>query len=203
MSLLAHLAAVLTAWRLATRLIGDERAGFLAALLFALHPLTAEPVAWAAAVNDPLAGALVLSALVAHARWRARAPEGAARPFVDRVPVAGGVLALLALLAKEQALVVPLLVIGLDLALRRLPSARSLAPYVVALGVWYLARAVIFETCSRDSRSGKATSASRASRVRCRTASSSSAEPSGSWRGPRIWPCSGLCAPSCRQVTRA
>jgi len=143
-SLFAHLAAVFAAWRLATRLIGHELAGFLAALLFALHPLMAEPVAWAAAVNDPLAGTLVLSALVAHARRRYDAPEGAARPLVDGVPLLGGFLALLALLAKEQALVLPLLVIGLDLALGRRPSVRSLAPYAVALGVWYLARAVIF-----------------------------------------------------------
>lgn len=143
-SLLAHLAAVFAAWRLATRLLGHSLAGFLVALLFAVHPLMAEPVAWAAAVNDPLAGALVLWALVAHARWRTRAPEGAAVPLIDRVPLMGGLLALLALLTKEQALVLPLFVVGLDFALGRRPSARSLAPYLVALGVWYLARAVIF-----------------------------------------------------------
>jgi hypothetical protein len=143
-SLCAHLAAAIAAWRLATCLIGSSLAGCLVALLFALHPLTAEPVAWAAAVNDPLAGALMLWALVAHAGRRYSAPEGTTRPLVDGVPLLGGLLGLLALMAKEQALVLPLLVIGVDLVLGRRPSARSLAPYVVALGVWYLARAVIF-----------------------------------------------------------
>jgi tetratricopeptide (TPR) repeat protein len=143
-SLLAHLAAVFAAWRLATRLIGHELAGSLVALLFALHPLMAEPVGWVAAVNDPLTGAFVLWALVAHARWCTRGPAGVARPLVDRVPFVGGLLAFCALLTKEQALVLPVLVVGLDLALGRRPSARSLAPYVVALGAWYLARAFIF-----------------------------------------------------------
>ncbi|MEZ6014580.1 MAG: tetratricopeptide repeat protein [Planctomycetota bacterium] len=136
MSLLVHLCAVLAAWRLATRLLRDSLAGFCVAALFAVHPLMAEPVAWAAAINDPLAGGLILGALLAHARWRDRARGGA--------PLLGGALALLALLAKEQALVLPLLVVGLDLALGLRPSARALAPYVVALGLWYVARAWIF-----------------------------------------------------------
>ncbi len=134
MSLALHLAAVLAAWRLAARLCGSELSGFAAALVFAVHPLMAEPVAWASAVNDPLAGALMLSALVVHARRKAGA-----------VPYFAGLLALAALLAKEQALVLPLLAWGVDRVQgRRDTAARALAPYGAALALWYIARAVIF-----------------------------------------------------------
>jgi len=132
-SLVLHLAAVWAAWRLAARLCQDELAGAAVALVFAVHPLAAEPVAWASAVNDPLAGALMLSALALHARRRAGA-----------LPLGAGALALLALLAKEQALVLPLLAWGVDRVQGRRDAARAFAPYGVAFALWYVARAVIF-----------------------------------------------------------
>lgn len=137
-SLALHALATLLAWRLAARLLQGNVPGALVAALFAVHPVQAEPVAWAAAVNDPLAGALVLGALLAHARWGARegGPRGA--------PLLGGLCALLALLAKEQALVLPLFIVALELVQGRRPAARALAPYIAALAVWYLTRAWIF-----------------------------------------------------------
>jgi len=153
-SLILHALAALVAWRLAARLLGHTLAGAAVAALFAVHPVQVEPVAWAAAVNDPLAGLFVLGALLAHTRWRDRADsnETTARGGGLRhgeattrgVPLLGGVCAFTALLAKEQALILPVLVVGLDLARSRRVSGRSLAPYFVAVGLWYLARAVIF-----------------------------------------------------------
>ena len=42
-----------------------------AALLFALHPVQVESVAWASALNDPLFGCLALFSIERFLAWRA------------------------------------------------------------------------------------------------------------------------------------
>jgi tetratricopeptide (TPR) repeat protein len=143
-SLLLHLVATLAAFGLARRLLdaagvrGADFGGFAVAALFALHPVQVEAVAWIAAVNDPLFGALSLLALWLHARW-----DGNGSPWL-RGPALGALVFLAALLAKEQALVVPALVVGVDLVLRQRVRLQALAPYGVALGVWFVTRVVVF-----------------------------------------------------------
>ena len=111
-SLLLHLAATWAAWRLATRLLRCGTLGWLVAALFAVHPAHVESVAWASAVNDPLFALFAMLSLERYLAWRERGLRG--------VPWAAGVLLLLGLLAKEQALVVPLVALVLDLVFRHL-----------------------------------------------------------------------------------
>ena len=105
-SLLLHLAATWAAWRLATRLLRCGTLGWLVAALFAVHPAHVESVAWASAVNDPLFALFAMLSLERYLAWRERGLRG--------VPWAAGVLLLLGLLAKEQALVVPLVALVID-----------------------------------------------------------------------------------------
>lgn len=128
-ALLLHAANTLLVFGLARRWLAATPAAFGAALLFAVHPVQAEAVAWCAAVNDPL---WVFWALLAIRCARQR-PWGAAA------------CCLLALLSKENALAaLPLLWLlaraeHLGERSRALPVALA-----AALLVWLLLRALVF-----------------------------------------------------------
>lgn len=97
--------------------VGATRVGAaVGALLFALHPLQVESVAWISEQRGLLAAALGLGALCAYARARGR-----------RDDVVAGALVVLALLAKPSAVVVPALALVLEIAVLR-RGARFAAP---------------------------------------------------------------------------
>lgn len=98
-----HLAAVLLAYFCAKRLFGDLRVAGMAALLFALHPVHTEAVAWAAALPDLQVTVFCLLALLVYS---------APGPFTRGRAAGFCVLFALALLSKEPALMLaPLLLI--------------------------------------------------------------------------------------------
>lgn len=75
-SVLCHVVVTLLVYRLVLRMLQDREAAFVAALLFALHPVHIEAVAWISAVSELLMTACVLGALLvlmrahtAPARW--------------------------------------------------------------------------------------------------------------------------------------
>ncbi len=95
-NLLLHLANVLLFYALAAAIAGDPRKAFLAALLFALHPLNSEAVNAIAYREDLLAFLFVMASFIAYRRsWLARS----------------AVFFLLALFSKESAVVLPALLI--------------------------------------------------------------------------------------------
>jgi tetratricopeptide (TPR) repeat protein len=142
-SLAAHLIAVALAFLLAERLIGSTPIALFAALLFGLHPVQVEAVAWISAVNDPLGGALCLGALLAHLAWRERGSHG--------WPLAAPLLFALALLAKESAIAWIPLALAIDVG-RRVeppgerfrPVVRAFAPALIVLVAYWLARVAVF-----------------------------------------------------------
>jgi tetratricopeptide (TPR) repeat protein len=93
-------------YALLVRYTGSWPAAAGAALLFALHPLRVESVAWVAERKDVLSGAFALGALLA---WDAWARRGARAGYA-------GALALFALglLAKPMLVTLPLLLLALD-----------------------------------------------------------------------------------------
>ncbi|MEO7652582.1 MAG: tetratricopeptide repeat protein [Bryobacteraceae bacterium] len=94
-SVLMHLAVTLLVYLLALRWTKDQFTAGLAAALFGLHPAHLESVAWPSGITDPLAAFFVLLSLLCYLRaWRAAALA------------CYGV----AILAKEVALVLPVLV---------------------------------------------------------------------------------------------
>jgi protein O-mannosyl-transferase len=129
-SLLLHALVSLLVWRLSTHLAGTS-AGFMSAALFAVHPAHAEAVAAIAGQADLLSTGGTLLALLCA--WQTR--------FGDRRWSLGTALGLgLGLLAKEQTIVLPGLLLALDWylykngSLQRLPWREyALCTAVVAL----------------------------------------------------------------------
>lgn len=141
LALALHALACVAAFLLVRRLVRDDLAGFCAALLFALHPLHVEPVAWISAISDPLQGLLVLCGLLAHLRWREAGSEG--RTLVPALCFA------LALTAKESAIAFLPLVAAVDLGRRRAddepqPIAAAYAPLFALIALYVGARMAVF-----------------------------------------------------------
>ena len=136
-----HAATALAVYVLARRLLGvacpDASAGSLragsaiAALLFAVHPLRAESVAWVTERRDVVSGLFYVSALVAY--LKAVAGETAGSDLAERGAGSGRrwhrvalVLYLAALLSKSIAVTLPAVLVVLDVyPLRRLGGARG------------------------------------------------------------------------------
>ena len=102
-SVLAHLAVTFMVYRLALRLIGDDRGAAAAALVFGLHPVHVEAVAYVSAVPEVLSTLCLLGALLAWVRSR----EPASHPAWMLASV---LLFCLALLAKESGMMLPVFV---------------------------------------------------------------------------------------------
>lgn len=125
--LLLHCANAALVFLVGRRLLGLARseddgpsldlAAAAAALLFALHPLRVEPVAWAAARRDLMSGTFFLCALLSHLRARARPAF---------------IFYCLSLLAKPMGIGLPLVLAVLDVhVLRRGPRWKEKLPYIL------------------------------------------------------------------------
>jgi protein O-mannosyl-transferase len=137
-----HLLVTWQVYRVALRLLGSKSAALVAALIFGLHPVHIEAVAWISGVTEPLAAAFILASLLSWIRYRenARTPD-----------LAWSIVWFcLGLLTKEPAILVPVLLICYDLLLARdpesaarLPLRRSLpsiAPFALAGALYAGAR---------------------------------------------------------------
>jgi tetratricopeptide (TPR) repeat protein len=143
-NLLLHLAAALLVYALACRREAWPAAAAFGAALFAGHPVHVESVAWISGRTDLLCTVLCLAAFLLDRVGARRARTSGARR------AAALACFFLALLAKEMAVTLPLL-LGLDRFLRpgrpvaRLRiAARAMAPYlVIAAGYVVLRRVVL------------------------------------------------------------
>ena len=141
-SLAVYAGACFAAWRFAARLLRSEGAGFWAALLFALHPLHVESVAWISALHDPLFALFGFVALESFLRWRDEGSQG--------LSWKAGLWLFLALLSKDAAVALVPVALVCDwgrghergAGLRRWLSAY--VPFAAALLVYYGARALVF-----------------------------------------------------------
>jgi tetratricopeptide (TPR) repeat protein len=131
-SLAWHLGCVLLGFALARRLLGRPALALTAAALFAVHPLHVEAVAAVNFREDLIAACLALAALLVLAP----APDAGERPrgALWRLPAAAA-FALLALAAKETAIVLPLLQLVLALLVPSRGALRRALPGAAALGV--------------------------------------------------------------------
>lgn len=69
-NIILHLVVSILVYLAAARISASRRSAFFAALLFAIHPAHAEPVAYISARADLLCGLGMAAALLAHLRWR-------------------------------------------------------------------------------------------------------------------------------------
>lgn len=131
-SLLLHAANTALVYLLARRYVGSMYGGAMAAALFAVHPLHVETTLWAAAQPDLLCTAFSLASM-----WCLEYYLGAPRGCHRALAVTGALAAyLLALLSKEVAIVLPVLVF-VRLAMthpdRRTALTRRLLPAYAAV----------------------------------------------------------------------
>ncbi len=114
-NVLYHVLAALLLFRLLSHLTGEGKGPALAgALVFAVHPVQVESVAWITSRGDVLLGCLFLGGLLFHVRGKYP---------IAALLLAGGVL------AKEAAVVFPGAALLLDLHLRRRPRWGWFAVY--------------------------------------------------------------------------
>ena len=106
-----HLVVTWQVYRLALRLLGNQPAALVAALLFGLHPAHIEAVAWVSGVTEPLGAVFILASLLSWIRFRDTARSG---DFVLSL-----MWFCLALLTKEPAILVPVLLFSYDMLLTR------------------------------------------------------------------------------------
>ncbi len=121
---------------------GALGASAAAALLFAVHPAHAESVAFISGRVDPLMAVFALAAVVLHLR-----AERTRRPWAWRA--GAGLAWLAALLSKEMAVTVPVLVVLLESAREGWPRpgeraarAARYAPYVASAAVYATMRSL-------------------------------------------------------------
>ncbi len=76
-SLLFHLLSVALVFALARKLAASDKAAIIAALLFAVHPLHVEPVAWVASQKDLLAGLFFFASLLSYRQFNETRNGGA------------------------------------------------------------------------------------------------------------------------------
>jgi len=129
-SLVLHVLSVLLVFAILNLLSGHVGAALGGGLLFALHPLQVESVAWASGAKDMLCGLLSLCAVYQYLLFARR--EGDRRRWGHYA--IGAVAMLLAMLSKPSAMVVPAVVVALDLFVIGRPWRRV----AVAAGGWCL-----------------------------------------------------------------
>jgi protein O-mannosyl-transferase len=157
---LAHTAATLLVWKLARRLLKDDPAALIAALIFGLHPVHIEAVAWVSGATEPLLALMFIPSLLFYLNWRERyqtlsgdesttastsASTANGRGSIISAKWLAASLAMfaLAMLAKETALVLPLIIFFYEWIFgergERLRSGLKRAAPYFTLAIVYLA----------------------------------------------------------------
>jgi tetratricopeptide (TPR) repeat protein len=152
-NLLLHVLSAVAVFGIIRRVLADtaeHRRGIplpalAGALVFAVHPIQTETVAWATGRKDLLSGFFALLAVWSYVGLPAGGAAGAGSKGRFRLHY-GSALAcfVLALLAKPASVAAPAALLALDFFARRRTlreSARLLAPWFVIAGVWVLATA--------------------------------------------------------------
>ena len=108
MNLALHIAVVLLVFAVAERLFRDRLLSLIAAGLFALHPIYTESVAWIAGITDLELSVFFLLTFLLYLRL-SESESSAAPSWLSYIPIL--IAYLFCLLSKEQALVLPALLI--------------------------------------------------------------------------------------------
>lgn len=143
-SLLLHLAATLLVFKVGVKILRQEWTAALGALLFALHPIHVESVAYVTASTDVLVTVFLLLAVLAYYRFR----EGRSFAWLAISVVCSG----LAMCSKENAVMLPFVIVACewfgdfpksetDSSGRRLLWS---VPYFGVVAAYLVARTVLF-----------------------------------------------------------
>lgn len=142
-AVLCHVGVSLLVYKLARRLVGDPVTAALAALIFAVHPALIESVAWVSGATDSLMALFFLPAFLYY--LEARRSGGRAKLAASLALYA------LALLVKETAIVLPIMVFAYAwiyqgepgrsrLGARMRAAVVAALPYLAVSGLYLAAR---------------------------------------------------------------
>jgi len=137
-----HGVVVVMVFRLGLRLMGNELAAAAAALLFAVHPTHVESVVWLSGITEPLVAVFFLGAFLQYLNWR---ETNRVRPML-----LCALLTLLALLAKETAAALPLLIMLYEWLFPRVETEKlGVRVTATAHAVWPVFGATAVYACMR------------------------------------------------------
>ncbi|HMB94812.1 MAG TPA: hypothetical protein VKK61_02105, partial [Tepidisphaeraceae bacterium] len=125
-SLIIHLISGLIVFKILELLIRNRLAAWIGALLFAIHPVQVEAVAWAAGMKDVLCGMLALLAIWQYLIY--------AREQKKLYYFLGLIAFIAAMLSKPSAMVVPVILFAIDFWLLRRnwkSILNSLLPWII------------------------------------------------------------------------
>jgi protein O-mannosyl-transferase len=140
-NIIVHLLVVYLVFLVLEQLSGDIRLSAIGSLIFSLHPMRSESVAWISGVTDPILAVFLVSSFYFYIRFRR---EGVNRQFRWSL-----VLFSLAVFAKEPAVALPifigvyeLLIINQDIPLRERikPAFKYGACFLVVAAIYFVAR---------------------------------------------------------------
>lgn len=129
-NILLHIAAALCVFWLIERLFRDRLLSFLTSILFVIHPVHTEAVAYISGRADPLVLIFLLLALIYYDKGSLLAPV---------------FFFAMALLSKESGLIFPALLLAYHIALRKKPSMRQVAPIVATLAMYVALRLTLLD----------------------------------------------------------
>ena len=144
-TILLHLAVTGLTFHLARQLLRQRTAAVIAALIFGIHPIHIEAVGWISGVPEPLSGVFFLGSLLCYLQARLSSSGRTWR-------AASLLLFGAALLSKETAAVLPLVILAFELTLggresstqglnRQVSSQiRRLMPYFCVLAAYLIVR---------------------------------------------------------------
>ena len=113
-NLILHLICILLVYRIMLLLNLSRNAAIIAALLFAIHPMRVESVAWVTERKDVLLGAFYFAAIISYIKFLKAAADK--KRFYSILTL---VLFVFALFSKIQAVALPLSMLALDYYFKR------------------------------------------------------------------------------------
>ena len=143
-SVLLHIAVVALAYALFKGLTGDRLTAAMGAIIFAVHPTHIETVAWISGVTDLLCAFFVLASFVAYLRSREDRTSSAPRVWWQ---VASLALFAMAMMSKETALVMPVLLVAYEWWLAKkenvVAQLARIVPFAVITGAYLFVRHLV------------------------------------------------------------
>ena len=151
MTVLMHLLVAWLVYLMICKLLKDDLAALVGAVVFGFHPIHTEVVAWISAVNESLGMALLLLAFLCYLKQKS-SPTGRFLWLTLSI-----VFFSAAVLVKETECVLPLLIVFYELTLGRnsasgveqsprKPWLRQLIPYGAILAAYFVVRAMVMHT---------------------------------------------------------
>ncbi len=139
LNIVLHMVAVYFVFLVMEIVTKDRRMSAIATLLFALHPMRSESVAWVSGVTDPLLAVFLIASFYFYVRYRS---EGKIRLLVLSLA-----LFLFAAFSKEPAVALPLFIGAYEMfVINQTKTVRERIKPAVTYAGWFLLVATIYFT---------------------------------------------------------